>query len=276
MTDSIKERLDQGTFRLEWIACKYLSVVWVQAQRRYREERAREIAANFNPELFNPIRVTLPNGNGIYHICDGQHGKGAVEMMWGPEEKVPCLVAPEGDPVRAADLFLRTNTSQKPPSKIDHFKVSVTAKRPNEVTIDRIVRRHGFRVDSTGKKIISAVSALKFVYNCGPKVLDQTLQLLDEVWRDDPNAMGGALLRGFGVFLNEFGDYLDAKRFIHLTQKWTPGTLVRDAKALLHTQGLKLTPAIAQLLLEHYNHGLRSGTLKRKSKDKDEKGNDAT
>ena len=116
MTDSIKERLDQGTFRLEWIACKYLSVVWVQAQRRYREERAREIAANFNPELFNPIRVTLPNGNGIYHICDGQHGKGAVEMMWGPEEKVPCLVAPEGDPGSRRPRTARGRTSSRTPS----------------------------------------------------------------------------------------------------------------------------------------------------------------
>jgi hypothetical protein len=256
MTDDNK-RLDQSTFRVDWIACKYLSVVWVQAQRKYREERAREIAANFDPELFNPIRVTLPNGNGIYHICDGQHGKGAVEMLWGPEEKVPCLVAPEGDPVRAADLFLRNNSCQRPPSKIDHFKVSVTAKRPNEVAINRIVRKHGYRVDSSGKKIISAVSALKFVYNCGPKPLDQTLYFLDAVWTDDHHAMGGGLLRGFGVFLNEFGDYIDPKRFIQGTKKWTPGTLIRDAKAMLHTHGLKLTPAIAQLLLEQYNHGLR-------------------
>lgn len=267
MSESKPMHFDQTGFRLEWIPCKSLSVVWVQAQRKYREDRAREIAGKFDPELFNPVRVTLPNGNGIYHICDGQHGKGAVEILWGPEEKVPCLIAPEGDPVRAADLFLRTNTSQRPPSKIDHFKVSVTAKRPVEVAIDRIVRQHGFRVDPTGKRVISAVAALKVVYNCGPKVLDQTLFFLNKIWTDDPNAVGGALLRGFGFFLNEFRSYLDNDRFVTTAKKWTPGTLVRDAKARRETHGIQTTEAIVQLLMEQYNHGLRGKTLKRKSKE---------
>jgi hypothetical protein len=267
MSDGKHERFDQTSFRLEWIPCKHLSVVWVQAQRRYREDRARNIAANFDPELFNPVRVTLPNGNGIYHICDGQHGKGAVEILWGPEEKVPCLVAPEGDPVRAAEMFLRTNTSQRPPSKIDHFKVSVTAKRPIEVAIDRIVRHHGYRIDSTNtQKVITAIAAVKFVYNCGPKILDQTLGFLHRIWPDDRNAFGGALLRGFGVFLNEFGSYLDAERFIETTKKkWTPGTLARDAKVTRETHGVTTTDAIVQQLMQQYNHGLRTGkTLKRK------------
>lgn len=261
-------RFDESVFHTEWIPCKFLSVVWVQCQRKLREERVREIAANFDPELFNHVRVTLPNGNGIYHICDGQHGKAAVEMIWGPEEKVPCLIAPERDPAQAAELFIRMNTGQRPPTKIDHFKVSVTAKRPNETAIDRVVRQHGFHVDYPSKRAISAVAALKYVYNCGPKVLDRTLHYLDEIWRDDPAAVGGALLRGFGSFLNEFGDYLDPARFIDGTKKWTPGTLVRDAKAMRETHGLQTTDAIVQLLLQKYNHGQRPGkTLKRKSKD---------
>lgn len=260
-------RFDQNNFKLEWIACKFLSVVWVQAQRRYREARVKEIAAKFDPELFNPVRVTLPNGNGVYHICDGQHGKGAVEHLYGPEEKVPCIVAPEGDPVRAAKLFLRMNTSQKPPSQIDHFKVSVVAREPIETSIDRIVRHHGFRVDNRpGAEIISAVAALKAVFHCSPKVLDQTIAIIHRTWPDVSAAMGGSVLRGFGTFLCEFGSYIEPDRLVEVVQKkWNPETLVRDAKALKATHGWNTTEAIMQLLMTQYNHGLRGkGMLKRK------------
>lgn len=262
----MNSRFDQTKFKLEWIPCKFLSVVWVQAQRRYNEGRVKDIAGKFDPELFNPVRVTLPNGNGIYHICDGQHGKGAVEHLYGPEEKVPCLVAPEGDPVRAAKLFLRMNTSQKPPSQIDHFKVSVVAREPVETSIDRIVRHHGFRVENrSAPKVITAVAALKAVFRCGPKVLDQTLGITRQIWPDLTAAMGGSVLRGMGTFLNEFGSYIDVARLVEVTQKkWNPETLVRDAKALKATHGWNTTEAVVQLLMTQYNHGIRKGALKRK------------
>lgn len=262
------ERLERGGYRLEWIACKNLSVVWAQAQRKYREDRAREIADNFDPDLFDPIKVTLPNGNGVYHICDGQTRKGAVEMLYGKDELVPCLVAPEGNPVRAAELFLKTNTSRRPPTIIDNFKVSVTAKHPTEVAIDRIVRQHQRRVDNAGSKdAIPAVAALKYIFvSCSPKVLDLTLRALQDAWGDDRNAVSGPILRGFGMFLNEFAAYLDWKRFVEtVKKKWTPGSLLRDAKAARDLHGGSTQEAIVQLLTSNYNRGLRTGKpLKRK------------
>jgi hypothetical protein len=264
----MNEKLEPRGYKLEWIACKQLSVVWVQAQRRLREDRAKEIANNFDPELFNPIRVTLPNGDGLYHICDGQHSKRAVEIIWGPEEKVPCLVAPEGDPVRAAQLFLRMNTSRRPPDKVDHFKVAVTAQEKTEVAVDRIVRKNGFHVEhGAAQDSISAVGALLFIYtSCSAKVLDMTLNEVRMVWPNDKNATAGPVLRGFGVFLNEFGSHLQHQRFREMTaKKWTPGSLIRDAKAGRDLHGGSTTEAMVALLIHNFNKGLRTGTpLKRK------------
>lgn len=261
------DRLENAKYKLQWIACKNLSVVWAQAQRPYREARAREIADNFDPDLFDPLKVTLPNGHGIYHVCDGQTRKGAVEMLFGPNEQVPCLVAQEGDPVRAAEIFLQTNTGRRPPTLIDNFKVSVTAKRPVEVDIDQIVRRNHYRVDgSPSHDCISAVAALRFVYSvCGKKVLDDTLRVIHEIWHEDRNAVAAPIIRGLGVFLNEFGAHMDRKRFVQVTKKWTPGTLVRDAKATRELHHGSTTEAIVQLLLGNYNRSLRGNqVLKRK------------
>jgi Family of unknown function (DUF6551) len=258
-----------------WISCENLSVVWAQAQRPYKESRAREIADNFDPDLFDPLKVTKPNGDGIYHICDGQTRKGAVEMLWGPKQKIPCYVSQEGDPARAAEIFLKTNTSRRSPSSIDNFKVSVTAQRKNEVAVDRIVRHHGYKVDaSSAHNSISGVGALLFVYIvCGPSVLNHTLSTLREIWNDDRNAVVGPMLRGMGVFLNEFAAHLNHQRLVEVTKKkWTPGNLLRDAKAHREVHGGTTNDSIVELLTLHYNRNLRgSAPLKRKERKAEEK-----
>jgi hypothetical protein len=252
-----------------YIAIKNLSVVWAQAQRPYKESRAREIADNFDPDLFDPLKVTKPNGAGIYHICDGQTRKGAIEMLWGSEQQVPCYVAEEGDPARAAEIFLKTNTGRRPPTTIDNFKVSVTALRKNEVAIDKIVKHHNYRVDGGGAQdTIPAVAALRHIFvSCSPQILDQTLGLLREIWPNDRNAVAGPMLRGFGVFLNEFGTKLGKTRFVEVTKKkWTPGSLLRDAKAHREVHSGSTTDSVVQLLTLNYNRHLPRGTapLKRK------------
>lgn len=262
------ERLTSNSYEIKWIPCKDLSVVWLQSQRKYRESEAKKIVADFDPDLFDPIKVTLPNGEGKYHICDGQHRKAAIEMMWGPEERAPCLVAPDGDPARAALLFIKTNTGRRSPSAIDNFSVSVTAKLPIEVAINRIVQHYKFHIDNTSSaRSISAVAALKFVYACGDrhdrggtggkKILDQTLQAINDIWPGDPNAVNGNILRGFGAFLNEYGSQIDPVHFRKtVPKKWTPGTLLVDAKR--HGEMYRITSttaAIKDLLLIQYNKG---------------------
>lgn len=263
---STDHRLDQKDYHLEWIACKDLSVVWIQAQRKYREAEAKKIADHFDPELFDPIKVTLPNGDGKYHICDGQTRKGAVEILYGQNEKVPCLVAPEGDPVKAARMFLGTNTSRRSPSSIDNFKVSVTAQMPTEVAIDRIVRHHGYRVDSPGVSAISAVSALKMVYaTCGKMILDQTLRSIKDTWGDDRNAVAGPLLRGFGAFLNEYSSQIEYAKFTEIIgKKWTPGRLLQEAKTIRDLHGGSTVATIKQMLFAQYNRRIGAKKIKPK------------
>ena len=57
---------------IQWIPAKNLSVVWVQAQRPFVLKNAKNIADNFDKDMFGTLAVTLPNGQGIYHVIEGQ------------------------------------------------------------------------------------------------------------------------------------------------------------------------------------------------------------
>jgi hypothetical protein len=251
------KRLNPTTYTIKWIPCENLQVIWRESQRPPRPKKVQEIIDNFDDELFGYIHVTLPDGNGIYHICDGQTRKAALEKLYGPKECAPCRIAPEGDPEKAAELFLRINTSRRPPTSVDNFKVSVTAKHNTEVQADRIVRKHGYHVDTGNVKgSISAVGSLKGIVESGggPKVLDQTLRLIREVWDDDQNAVRKDVLKGFAAFLNMFGSYINEPKFVAaVKKKWTPGKLVIDAATAAELHAKKPADAMVDLLLVVYN-----------------------
>ena len=258
--------LSAKQYKLEWIAVRNLAVVWPEAQRQFQEWWAKEIADGFDPAMFDPVKVTLPNGNGIYHICEGQHRARAVEMLWGPNETVPCLVAQETDPARAAEIFLETNTHRNHVNKIAKFKVAVTANRKIEVAIDRIVRHNGYRVEAShAQDTIGAVEGLKFAHNKGAKTLDRTLRVLRDTWSGDVAAVTSPLIKGYASFICEFSSELDFDRLREcMAKKYTPGKLLIEAKAVKETLRITLTAAVVHILLTTYNRGIRTKPLKKK------------
>src|SRR5689334_5803495 len=199
--DDSKREIPQ--VRLEYIELRNLAVVWRDAQRPFKQKWAQKIADEFDPDKFQPPRVTLPNGNGIYHICEGQHRiAGARLYLKDDSQKIACLVAPDTDPARAAEIFLGINADTNPVSKIAKFKVSVVAGRPDEVAIDKIVRHNGYRVDGDhSPNTIAAVDALRFCYGKGKRTLERTLQILRATWGGDSNAVCAPLLRGYAAFI---------------------------------------------------------------------------
>jgi hypothetical protein len=268
MEMSDNKKFDQREIKLEWITVCNLAVVWENAQRDYNASWAKEIAEAFDPEKFDPVRVMLPNGNGIYHICEGQHRVGGVRMLWGDQQQVPCIVAQTSDPARAAEIFLGNSADRHNINKIAKFKVSVTAQRKEEVAIDRIVRHCGYRVEGSHvQDTIAAVDALKFVYRKGAKTLDRTLHTLRQTWGGDPTAVSGSVLRAYGSFICEFSENLDWTRLIeNVRKRTTPGRLMNDIRVNKAASHVTSVEAGVVLLLRLYNSGLRD-KLKRKGKE---------
>lgn len=269
MVNTMSER----SFKTEerYIELRNLAVVWPDAQRPFNRKRAERIAAEFDPDKFMPPKVTLPNGNGIYHICEGQHRTAAARIYLGDDsQKILCLMAAADTPARAAEIFLGINTDVDPVNKIAKFRVAVTAKRPDEVAIDLIVRHNGYRVDSShNHDTIGAVDALKFVYNKGKRTLERTLHTLRQTWGGDANAVTGPLLRGYGTFICEYSEQIDWKRLSELLRKkYTPGELLNAIKGHKELHRISAVEAAVELIKAAYNKGLPTEKrLKRKTQE---------
>ena len=138
--------------KIEYIPLRQLSVVWVQSQRPYNSKWSRTIADDFDPDKFDPLIVTKPNGQGIYHIIEGQHRRHALEMYAAKygntnpaNEQAPCRVVADADPARAAEIWLGVNEGRKAVRPIYGFSVAVVAGREPEVTIQQQIGRASCR-----------------------------------------------------------------------------------------------------------------------------------
>lgn len=255
----------QGTHSTKWIAIKNLSVVWAQAQREYNERHAKKIADNFDPDLFDDLVVTLPNGDGIYHVVDGQHRMGALRSLYGEEEKLPCRVVNATDPARAAAIFDKINTGRRLPSALEKFKVRVTSGSETEVALNNLVTSLGLVIEmNSTPRSIRAIGSLVNVYNSfGREVLKEALMAIIAAWPNDKGAFEGPIIEGFGALVAEHRGHLDWKRLREKTSgTYTPGRLLAQAKADKEALGGRVSDGVRRVLMRNYNAGLRTASAK--------------
>lgn len=255
-------------FETKWIPVKNLSIIWAGAQRAFDESWAKQIADNFDPDIFDDLIVTLPNGNGIYHVVDGQHRKAAAQSLWGEDEKVPCRVVSASDPARAAEIFDRCNTSRKSVPPIEKFKVRVTAGYETEVAVSKIVKAAGYKIGTEPRDgNIGAVQALVSVYRSfGADTLKDSLSIIQSAWGMDKNAVVAPIVRGMGSFMAEFGHKANWQRVgDQIGKHYTPGRLLGAAKTAKEMLRGSTADAIKQVIVNTYNRGLKSGHLASKA-----------
>jgi hypothetical protein len=253
--------------KLTWIPVKDISVLWVKAQRPFNEAWAKKIAERFDPQQFDPVRVTLPNGNGVYHAVEGQHRVRGVEMRFGSEEKVPCIVLNATDPERAAKLWLESNKNKKAALPIDAFLVAITAKEKIETEVNKVVTSCGFHVGHVNehtKNAIQAVSALKTVYSRdGGPALTAALNQISATWgKGDNNAVAAPIINGYGAFFGEFPpSKVNLGRLKEvIQQRYAPGRLLGQARSKRDAATTKkpLPICVKEILIERYNYRLKS------------------
>jgi Family of unknown function (DUF6551) len=259
-------------YTLEHIALKNLSVVWVRSQRPFNPKHANQIADNFDPDIFEPIIVTKPNGEGMYHIVEGQHRKAAADiyLKGDTNQRVPCRVIAEANPARAAEIFLAVNEGRRAIRPVPSFLVAVQANRDIEVNINRIVRKEGYTVgeNTSTENTISSVGALKKIYNLyGEIVLRRTLIMCRELWGSDSRGVAGQILSGMALFLNEFYMHVEMAHFkkcIH-NQYHSPGNFLGAVRYAKDKTKESSDVSMSELLRVQYNKGRHeSKKLKRK------------
>lgn len=259
-------KTEHGT---QWIPVKNLSVVWRQSQRELDERWSKQIAETFDPDYFGTITVCKANGNGFFHVIDGQHRSVAIRELFGENECIPCNVFDVDDPKRAAQIFDRINTARKSPDSVSTFKVRVTAGSEIEMAVNAVIKSCGYKVnnnrtDGTIRAVGSCTQSFKLY---GPEALRSALKTLADTWERNSDAVDGTLIRGFAFFFHQFGSEIERARLIErIGKKYTPGKLLSAAKAA--KEGLvcnSLAEAISYVLQCVYNEGLRGRRLGEKA-----------
>lgn len=251
---------EKKDYPVKWIPVGHISTIWAQAQRGLNERKIEEIAANFDPDAFGTLVVTLPNGNGMYHAVDGQHRAEIVRRLWGDKENVPCMVVAAKNPAEAADIWLKINDARSKPQPMDRFRVAVTAGHADEVAVDDLIRGLGYRLGMSGEDgTISAVGAAVTVYRKhGAAVLKDALLVIQGTWGKSRDSVHQNILQGYADALAKHGKNIDRKRLVdRVAKQYTPARLIGAAKTAREMFRGTVTSNVSRVLVNTYNHGLR-------------------
>lgn len=259
----------KGKGELIYVAIKNLSVIWAQSQRPFDEKWSKQIAAEFDPDKFDPPVITKPNGVGFYHVVEGQHRIGGAKIAFGENEQLLCRMVDCEDPARAAEIWLGINSGRKHIKPVQRFEVSVTAGREPETEINTLVKKIGYRISAVkNDHCISAVSSLIEIHRkYGSMILKATLLALDKIWSGDPAAFNGELIKGFAVFINEFHSHIESKRLTEMIGKsFTPNKLLAAGRLCSQQNIIPVIEGIAEIIRSKYNYKLREENRRLKRK----------
>jgi hypothetical protein len=248
-------------YPVKWVPVGNLSVVYGNAQRARNERKVEGIVEDFDPDAFGTLVVTLPNGDGIYHVIDGQHRAEAVRRIWGVDENVPCQVLSTKSPAEAAAIWRKINGARTRPQAIDDFRVAVTEGAPDQVAVDKLIRGLGYKVgfDSTDGTL-SAVSACLTIYRKhGGVVLKDALLVIQGTWGKSRDSVHQHIVGGYADMLAKHGPDVDRKRLVdRVSRQYTPARLLGAAKTAREMFRGTVTHNVRRALVSTYNHGLRT------------------
>lgn len=222
----------------------------------------RKIAEKFDPNVVNPIKVSLRDGH--YYVFDGQHTLATLKYLNGGQDlMVPCLVYRGLTRDDEAILFAKqTGISHKVEAKIK-TKAQYTGNDPQVLDMIGIVKSLGFDFDFTNKqgdKKIIAVATLNRMYQRSSRQeFIDSLEIIRDAWHFEPYSLKSELLGGVNQFYiyPSFRGKVIKKLAIQKLSAVKPIIIYRDGKAYSRGGDLRFAKQIADI----YNHGLKSNRL---------------
>lgn len=189
---------------LRWVPISEMRVSPL-AQRELNEARVNKIAADFDLERLGNPTVSIRDGN--YWLIDGQHrAEGLRRMGWG-DQQIQCWCYTGLTEQDEADAFLKFNDTLTVDA-FAKFRVGITAGRPAEVEVDRVVRAQDLSVSRDHiEGGISAVGTLMRVYRrSGAKVLGRALRIIRDAY--GTAGMESVVIDGIGMLCARYNGSL--------------------------------------------------------------------
>lgn len=231
------------------------------AQRELNQARVNKIVDALDMERLGTL--TVSSRDGLYWLIDGQHRYNALKTFFGEgfeDWEVEAWCYFDLTEEQEAEKFLQHNEVLAV-SAYDRFTVGVTAGRPVESDVDRIVRSLDLKVaraQSHGS--ISAVTALTATYKkYGPRGLVGTLYVIREAFGD--RGFESAVISGLALFRGRYDGRVDEERLIkklNATSGGVKGVMNRSV-IIRERTGQTVPTCVAAAITDIYNSGLRGG-----------------
>ncbi|KZM70958.1 hypothetical protein IU500_07170 [Nocardia terpenica] len=239
------------TSRLRWVRLDQMKVN-PQAQRVLDRAWADELARDFDPDLMGFIHVSLRDG--WYYIVDGQHRRDAAMTFLGSDQQVQCHVYEGLTCAQEAELFLELNRTKRQ-GPMGRYKVALTAGKPVETDIDRIVRALGLQIGANpALEEIGCVTTLVGVYRKhGPGSLGFALRVIRDTYGYD--GFKREPIAALALIKDRYGDGIDEARLASRLARKGLVELRRAAKSMREATGNPADQCYAHTMVAFYNRG---------------------
>jgi hypothetical protein len=187
-----------------------------------------------------------------YAVIDGQHRVAAAGIL----EQPPVLVANVHSGLtiaQEAGLFDKLNRQRRAPTTWDHFVARRTAGDSTVLGIEKAVTAVGLRIDPAPKDgNVRCTSTLeKLAALGGPKLVEETLRLVNDCWGRRLDAYDAPIVHGLGLVLHYLNEPIDRARLWESMLDVMPRQLKTQALSLremTHGSQAKLVALAAMTL----------------------------
>lgn len=235
--------------------------------------KVREIVTEYNHGALGVVTVSLRTDRSLV-IIDGQHRVEATRIVTDNVGLIKCHVFRGLTLAEEAAMFLALNNTTKPPI-IDKFKVLRSAegvKGDAARDIAELLGAYGFQISNVAANgNINAVNVVVRLYELSrkldaePNLIVATILTISRAWGNDRFGTQGPILEGIGRMYAEYGSRLDLDHLISVLKDYQggPRSLLGEARQLSALTKSKVSMAVAEILVTHYNKGRRSRSLEK-------------
>lgn len=258
MTDISSDRVVRAA-ELAWVPIPLMRVNAV-AQREFKQHRVDHLVSHFDLEQMGT--PTVNHRGGLYYVIDGQHRVKALEAIGYGDQQVQCWLYQGLTEAEEAEKFLKLNDSLAVDA-LPKFQAAITAGRPDETAVHRIVQGSGLRIGNLRQpRTVMAVATLLRIYRTGgPDVLRRTLRIAYESFGDA--GLDSLVISGIALLCQRFDGQVDDDAAIAQLSSIRNGVggLMQQVAILGQQTGKQKTQCVAAATVDFYNKGRRSKRL---------------
>jgi len=231
-------------------------------QRAMMPARVHALMGRWKLEDVGAITVNIRGGKP--YVIDGQHRvRAAMELGLG-DTKVLCHVYTGLTVEDEAHKFLALNDARSV-TPLDRYRAGLVAKDPVAIGIRDILAKHGLVIGNASPKggVLRCVSKAVMFYGRDPDLLDRICAVLVEAWGTRSSAVEQVVFTAAGIVLDRYNGEIDQSLLVRKLAKYRggPAALMGDARGWSDVKPISVTRAAAEIMVDVYNRGKRSGQL---------------